>query len=529
MAFQQLHQLVESAHVYTKHSEGRGNGLFASQDTAPKSRVIFVERPLLIALETSKLSTHCYTCLRSPEDSCYAIVNGGAPSLKICSGCKVVKFCDKKCQSQAWSQYHRLECKLYARLHPRVLPSAVRAITRLLKQHKAGMLTKGEWEELLALESHQQDMAKEGGERWQDFLLMIQGIVSYSGTNHTPDVILRLLCLLAVNSFALTNPTFDPIGMVLHPKPALFNHSCEPNAFVRFDVPASSRQPDIPTCGSISVYAVRSIAKDEEITLSYIDTTYPFDRRQHELRGRYFFTCSCDLCAKGPNSPRDHYLSPPPSTAIDIGNEAEHILLRVEAKPGLEHTQIDEIRDRMEQLANTGVWPLHRYPFPQLRQQLLSALLNLNRFPEALLQSAMLVRMTLPIMFEQDYDPTLLMHMWTFWNICGHCLGMKMQNLTLTEPIPCDVQMLGLLGCVVIDDMHTALSEGVRANGELEHVVDEAFEQVKIERAFWEVYQQTPEDTRQAVWLWMDGQLETLLRNGGVSQDIIDFSMKRQG
>lgn len=111
----------------------------------------------------------------------------------------------QKCQSQAWSQYHRLECKLYSKLHPRVLPATVRAVIRLLRQHKAELLPEGEWEQLLALESHQDDLAKSESRRWQDLLIMMQGIKGYSETEHSPDLILRLICVVSID---------DPAGEV---------------------------------------------------------------------------------------------------------------------------------------------------------------------------------------------------------------------------------------------------------------------------------------------------------------------------
>ena len=67
----------------------------------------------------------------------------------------------------------------------------------MLKQHKARLLPESEWEELLTLESHSDDLRKTGGERWQDIFIMMKGIKSYCGTDHSQETILRLACMVS--------------------------------------------------------------------------------------------------------------------------------------------------------------------------------------------------------------------------------------------------------------------------------------------------------------------------------------------
>ena len=198
-----LRQQIKDDLVRTQRIEGRDRGLFATQDLAPKSQLLFVARPLLVALENSKLATHCYFCYKSTVDPFNNLEFDSDRTLKTCSGCKVVKFCDQKCQTRAWSEYHRLECKLFSKLHPRVLPSTVRAIVRVLKQHKAGLLPDSEWGELFGLQSHYDHMLNAGGERWQDAFIMMKGVKTYCGTDHSQDTILRLTCTVGKGAMAL--------------------------------------------------------------------------------------------------------------------------------------------------------------------------------------------------------------------------------------------------------------------------------------------------------------------------------------
>lgn len=47
------------------------------------------------------------------------------------------------------------------------------------------------------------------------------------------------------------------------------------------------------------VHAVRPIAKDEEITISYSTPYHPYTVRQEYLLDAFGFTCTCSRCAKG--------------------------------------------------------------------------------------------------------------------------------------------------------------------------------------------------------------------------------------
>ncbi|EXJ64476.1 hypothetical protein A1O7_00812 [Cladophialophora yegresii CBS 114405] len=547
-----LQQQVSDDQVRTKHVQGRGNGLFVTQQITPNSQILFIARPLLIALETAKLPTHCYFCYKSDVDPISAVEVDTGHALKTCTGCKVVRFCDRKCQSRAWAEYHRLECKLFGRLHPRILPTTVRAIVRVLKQHKAGLLPESEWEQLLSLESHYGDLISAGGSRWQDIFIMMKGIKAYCGTDHSQETILRLACMLLVNSFTLTNPAFDPLGMVLHPQSALVNHSCDPNTFVRFDIAQQSDQDTLPPFGSISLHALRAISPDEEVTISYIDTTFPVAKRQEELRERYFFTCDCPLCSRGPNTVVDMFHRPPaadtweqpPSpapgpalTVLQVGDQAERCLLDVQSRGTILHTQVDDIKSAMALLAGTQAWPLHRYPWPQLRQELFLGLLGQRRFLEATLHSATFVRAIHPTLYPRDRHPLRVMQLWTLARLCRRCLESLVLKEKTVEDIRFDIPMLGLLSCVLVGDTHRLLNDsdgGVTTKGRLEEQVTAAYEAMRAEgaggSAGWAAaYLRDPGEAGRTAFSWLDGQVADSLKREGVARGIVDVALSRQG
>lgn len=316
--------------------------------------------------------------------------------------------------------------------------------------------------------------------------------------------------------------------MALHPTTALLNHSCDPNAFVRFDVSPESHHPGRADPGNISIHALRDISKDEEITISYVDTTLPFESRQSELRQRYFFTCLCDLCAVGPDTFRDLLPFQVSAELTEAGQEADKLLLDVSTERDMEHARIGDIHEAMVKLGRTG-WPIHRFPSPRLRHMLLLGLLGSNRYIEALLQSAIFVRVLHPVMYEQQHHPIRLTQMWVFWNICRYCLETGMQSNNLSTQERSKLRVLELLQCVLLDDIHRIMHEGVSVNGTFERTVEQAIESVSHQNPVWHEYKRNSENVRKTVWTWLETQIRDQLQKEGLSEFNVDVSWPRGG
>lgn len=99
-----LPQVIEDS-VHKKHTIGRGNGLFATRDLHVKSQALFVARPLLMVLDTAQLKFHCDYCFQSPEDNPATSESGDTASLKRCTGCNVLRFCDRVCMIPTVEEY----------------------------------------------------------------------------------------------------------------------------------------------------------------------------------------------------------------------------------------------------------------------------------------------------------------------------------------------------------------------------------------------------------------------------------------
>lgn len=78
----------------------------------------------------------------------------------------------------------------------------------------------------------------------------------------------------------------EKAGMALSVLTGWHNHDCLPNA-----------QQTVDDDGKVAVRALRDIAQDEEVTISYIDAMQDYDVRRKTLKEHYGFECTCGRCA----------------------------------------------------------------------------------------------------------------------------------------------------------------------------------------------------------------------------------------
>jgi len=80
------------------------------------------------------------------------------------------------------------------------------------------------------------------------------------------------------------------IGVAILPLTSrLMNHSCSPNAALRYILSASHKP-------RAEVVAIREISEGEEISIPYLDPAISYPERQSQLKEIYGFDCSCKLC-----------------------------------------------------------------------------------------------------------------------------------------------------------------------------------------------------------------------------------------
>lgn len=121
------------------------------------------------------------------------------------------------------------------------------------------------------------------------------------------DWMLQAYALIAPNAVCINAP--DGGGDLLRGGVALmlggtfFNHACNSNVEYSSNVDESPR---------IGFRAQRKIAAGEELTISYVESSAPYQARQDALLGQYGFRCKCRKCAAeapadaaGPGGPGD--------------------------------------------------------------------------------------------------------------------------------------------------------------------------------------------------------------------------------
>jgi hypothetical protein len=75
---------------YPAPSPGAGTGIFATVDLPVGGTVMLIQRPFVAVLDTERLADTCSGCLG--QHHCSRDVN---VELKACTGCRVVKYCNK--------------------------------------------------------------------------------------------------------------------------------------------------------------------------------------------------------------------------------------------------------------------------------------------------------------------------------------------------------------------------------------------------------------------------------------------------
>lgn len=214
---------------------------------------------------------------------------------------------------------------------------------------------------------------------------------------------------LEIDSFNLTTPFYDRIGLCIQPYASFINHSCDPNAVVGFDD------------GRLFVKALRDVEEGEQIFVSYVDNTNPFELRQRELSERYFFDCACTKCEKGANAREERFLVAKPnlSALVDAERKAADLLrsAKDEENPS---SATGKLYSAMNTLRGTGAWPITRQPFVQLRDELIVYLLEAQQFWPAFIHSAIRYLRIDPIVFPGSWHPIRNVHAWTLVKLAIH-------------------------------------------------------------------------------------------------------------
>ncbi|KAH9878933.1 hypothetical protein J1614_002368 [Plenodomus biglobosus] len=435
--------IAKSNVCVNSRGESVGHGLFAGRKFGSGEQLALFKRPLVASLDTVRLLDTCANCfvwteaasagtrLYVPEDT----------KVSKCAGCQRFRYCSKfksdierlqACQKEAWARGHKHECKVFKALGDKELPKAVVACMELLSWRKHGLIPNDEWEHLCRLQTHIDDFKKSAS--YPNIELMAMGASQFSLTQDMfdKDFVAAMYARVLTNSLTLITPTLDPLGIVLDAKLGHINHSCDPNAYIMMDG------------AEISIRTLRPIEKDEEIYISYTDTTIPFQRRQSELKARWFFACKCAKCQHGATLDEDNWAIEPKHLPKELEYAADTIIaretlaqdpsnyvgdskeeIRVAALQGKAFSEyeraqqlpsaeeaVQAIQDVMQLCHQSKLWPIYRQPYAGLRDDLIVNLLSVGKYTEAWAHCAKRYRDILPKLYPAQFHPVRVVQTW---------------------------------------------------------------------------------------------------------------------
>ncbi|KAJ1293970.1 hypothetical protein BS78_01G111000 [Paspalum vaginatum] len=257
---------------------GKGRGLVAARTFFP-GEVILSQEPYASTPNKILVGSSC--------DHCFASGN-----LRKCSMCRVTWYCGSDCQKEEW-KLHQLECRAMAALsedRKKMLTPTIRLMVRLVLrrklQNEKAIPSSGidNYNLVDALESH----ISKVDENQLVLYAQMANLVSLILPSLKLDLkeIAHTFSKFACNAHTICDPELRPLGTGLYPVISIINHSCVPNAVLIFDGRTAY------------VRALQPIGKDEEVSISYIETALVTKKRHNDLK-QYFFTCTCPRCVKG--------------------------------------------------------------------------------------------------------------------------------------------------------------------------------------------------------------------------------------
>ncbi|CAM5143813.1 unnamed protein product [Natator depressus] len=257
-------------------SPGRGSGLRALKRARP-GELLYRAEPFACTVTKQRLGGVCERCLRRNE------------RLLRCSQCKIARYCDTRCQKEAW-QEHKQECKCLKSIEPNFPPDSVRLVGRIVFK-LLGQSAACPSEKLYSfsdLQSNIEELSeemKEGLRHLAQTLQLYLRVEIQDAFQLLPAIdIFQIFAKVTCNCFTISNGEMQDVGVGLYPSMSLLNHSCDPNCVIVFE----GRQ--------LLLRSVREIQIGEELTISYIESLMPSSERQKHLKRQYCFECNCLLC-----------------------------------------------------------------------------------------------------------------------------------------------------------------------------------------------------------------------------------------
>lgn len=216
-----------------------------------------------------------------------AVKNGGKvrcklarPALLSCPGCRRFSCCSR-CLGEGHFKWHSCgECAVFQTFKG-IEAAGESATVRMLLRHKMSSEPKvGEWcadkepvSLLSTLQANRTDVPPEQ-------LANLSRLTGLAATE-----VASLIYQIRTNAAEITRGG-TKVGCALSVLMGWHNHDCLPSA-----------QAIVDAAGLVTIQALRDIAADEEVKISYVDATQDYEERRRTLEAHYGFECKCGRCA----------------------------------------------------------------------------------------------------------------------------------------------------------------------------------------------------------------------------------------
>ncbi|KAK0125695.1 hypothetical protein ONS95_000301 [Cadophora gregata] len=291
------------------------------KEAVKKGELICSSKPLLnIIDDDNTLKYTCDNCMvtqinemssrhRTTSTTLPELIADENIKFLACGSCKILYYCSKKCQKEAWKDHHKFECGTFTKMQKVGAGEALgkkktRFLIRLLECRERGRLSESEWTEVLRLPTGRK--SKMAMKPFDDVAVAVAEIVkAFVETNVSADKIVDLFCMMHNNQCAISIPLIkgcrmhDPtvptecmVGTSLEPFLAYISHECMPSARI------------VHESAELRIRASRDIAAGEEVTLCYTPEIRDYQARKSNLKTFGEIDCNCVLCQKGDFGPQ---------------------------------------------------------------------------------------------------------------------------------------------------------------------------------------------------------------------------------
>lgn len=296
----------------------KGNCMVSTRVIQPDERLgEFLPIALPVLFESCR-SSHCAICFASNTIittttqqqiiELQKLYDDARYQVYICQKCKA----SSNCQGQLALLRQEVAAVRSCSHIPRILATAIlvyRIALAVLQKNNNNVAWKDIecmiWHPLQQQQQQQAGGASDAAIHQQAILATVTSLLQLNGYAIEISRIQGILARIKVNAFTITRDNNDnttrtgddsslSLGIGLYGEKANYmNHSCVPNLRQSFStgVPGQAPRLKVVTCQQDS-----AIPPNEELTISYVDTSSSREARQEELMRSYHFKCQCPAC-----------------------------------------------------------------------------------------------------------------------------------------------------------------------------------------------------------------------------------------